>query len=137
VNRTRRTKAVSENGKIKVRTGIPFSMTPVITRHLSPDADIRHQPFEEARLADGFFDVVISNIPFGNYKPFDRNSRTGNSVIHDYFFAKALDKVRPGGMVLFITSKGTMDRSGVSMGLLHSCSTGDCVSSTLSHFTPL
>ena len=61
-------------------------------------------PFEEAKLADGFFDVAISNIPFGDYKPFDPQLKSWGFVIHDYFFAKALDKVRPGGLVLFITS---------------------------------
>ena len=71
---------------------------------------IRHQPFEEARLADGFYDVAISNIPFGDYKPFDPNFKNWKFVIHDYFIAKALDKVRPGGLLLFITSKGTMDK---------------------------
>jgi SAM-dependent methyltransferase len=92
-------------------TGIEIdSITSRLTRQLYPDADIRHQPFEEARLADGFYDVAISNIPFGDYKPFDPQFKNWNFVIHDYFFAKALDKVRPGGLVLFITSKGTMDK---------------------------
>ena len=92
-------------------TGVEIdSITARIARHLYPDADIRHQPFEEARLADGFYDVAISNIPFGDYKPFDPQFKNWNFVIHDYFFAKALDKVRPGGLVLFVTSKGTMDK---------------------------
>ena len=92
-------------------TGVEIdSVTTRITKLLYPDADIRHQPFEEAKLADGFFDVAISNIPFGDYKPFDPQFKNWNFVIHDYFFAKALDKVRPGGLMLFITSKGTMDK---------------------------
>lgn len=92
-------------------TGIEIdSVTTRITRLLYPDADLRQQPFEDARLADGFFDVAISNIPFGDYKPFDPQFKSWGFVIHDYFFAKALDKVRPGGLVLFITSKGTMDK---------------------------
>ena len=92
-------------------TGVEIdSVTTLITKLLYSDADIRHQPFEEARLADGFFDVAISNIPFGDYKPFDPQFKSWGFVIHDYFFAKALDKVRPGGLVLFITSKGTMDK---------------------------
>ncbi len=92
-------------------TGVEIdSITARLTTALYPDADIRHQPFEEARLADNFYDVAISNIPFGDYKPFDPRFKTWSFVIHDYFFAKALDKVRPGGLILFITSKGTMDK---------------------------
>ena len=92
-------------------TGIEIdSITARLTRALYPDADIRHQPFEEARLADGFYDVAISNIPFGDYKPFDPCFKAWHFVIHDYFFAKAMDKVRPGGLVVFITSKGTLDK---------------------------
>lgn len=92
-------------------TGIEIdSITTRIARRLYPDADIRHQPFEDSKLADGFFDVAISNIPFGDYKPFDPQFKSWKFVIHDYFVAKTLDKVRPGGLVLFITSKGTMDK---------------------------
>ena len=92
-------------------TGIEIdSVTARLTKALYPDADIRHQPFEEARLADAFYDVAISNIPFGDYKPFDPRFKAWHFVIHDYFFAKALDKVRPGGLVVFITSKGTLDK---------------------------
>jgi N12 class adenine-specific DNA methylase len=92
-------------------TGIEIdSITTRIAKLLYPDADIRHQPFEEARLADGFFDVAISNIPFGDYSPFDPQFKLWGFKIHDYFFAKTLDKVRPGGLILFITSKGTMDK---------------------------
>jgi N12 class adenine-specific DNA methylase/adenine-specific DNA methylase len=92
-------------------TGIEIdSITTRLTKLVYPDADIRHQPFEEARLADGYFDAAISNIPFGDYKPFDPNFKKWKFVIHDYFFAKALDKVRPGGLVLFVTSCGTLDK---------------------------
>lgn len=92
-------------------TGIEIdSITTRLTKRLYPDADLRHQPFEEARLADGYFDVAISNIPFGDYKPFDPRFKNWNFVIHDYFFAKSLDKVRPGGLVLFVTSRGTLDK---------------------------
>jgi N12 class adenine-specific DNA methylase/SAM-dependent methyltransferase/TolA-binding protein len=92
-------------------TGIEIdSITARLARQLYPDADIRQQPFEEARLAEGYYDVAISNIPFGDYKPFDPAFKNWNFVIHDYFFAKALDKVRPGGVILFVTSKGTMDK---------------------------
>ena len=86
------------------------SVTVRLAKLLYPDSDIRHQPFEEARLADGFYDVAISNIPFGNYKPFDPRFKAWHFVIHDYFFAAALEKVRPGGLILFITSRGTLDK---------------------------
>jgi N12 class adenine-specific DNA methylase len=92
-------------------TGVEIdSLTARLARMLYPDADIRHQPFEEARLADGFYDVAISNIPFGDYKPFDPRFKSWNFVIHDYFFAAALHKLRPGGLLLFITSRGTLDK---------------------------
>ncbi|HEY3915964.1 MAG TPA: methyltransferase domain-containing protein [Verrucomicrobiae bacterium] len=92
-------------------TGVEIdSITARLARTLYPDADIRHQPFEESKLADGFYDVVISNIPFGDYKPYDPRFKKWNFVIHDYFFASSLEKVRPGGLVLFVTSKGTFDK---------------------------
>ncbi len=92
-------------------TGIEIDLlTARIAKALYPDADVRHQPFEEARLADGFYDVAISNIPFGDYQPFDPRFNVFKFPIHDYFFAAALEKVRPGGLLLFITSKGTLDK---------------------------
>ena len=92
-------------------TGIEIdSITARLARLLYPDADIRHGPFEESKLADGFFDVAISNIPFGNYRPCDPRFKSWKFLIHDYFFAAALDKVRPGGLILFITSRGTFDK---------------------------
>ena len=92
-------------------TGVEIdAITLRLAKLLYPDADLRHQPFEETKLADGFYDVAISNIPFGDYKPFDARFKQWNFLIHDYFFAAALAKVRPGGLVLFITSKGTLDK---------------------------
>ena len=92
-------------------TGIEIdSITARLAKLLYPDADIRCQPFEESRLADGYYDIALGNIPFGNYKPFDPRFKGWNFLIHDYFFAAALDKVRPGGLLLFITSKGTLDK---------------------------
>ncbi len=92
-------------------TGIEIDpLTAGIARLLYPDANIRQQGFEQSRLSDGGFDLVISNVPFGNYKVFDPEFNRHNFLIHDYFFAKALDKARPGGMVAFITSMGTMDK---------------------------
>jgi len=72
--------------------------------------------FERTRLPEGFFDLAIGNIPFGNYKvPEMRNVTYQNFLIHDYFFAKALDLVRPGGLVVFITSSGTFDKNDESV----------------------
>ncbi len=81
-----------------------------LAKLLYPDADIRHQPFEQSKLADGYFDVAIGNIPFGDYKPFDPRFKGWNFLIHDYFFAAALEKVRSGGLIMFISSKGTLDK---------------------------
>ena len=92
-------------------TGIEIdSVTARLAKLLYPDADIRCQPFEESRLADGCYDIALGNIPFGDYQPFDPRFKGWNFLIHDYFFAAALDKVRPGGLILFITSKGTLDK---------------------------
>ena len=92
-------------------TGIEIdSVTARLAKLLYPDADIRHKPFEESVLPDGGFDVAIGNIPFGNYKPFDPRFKGWNFLIHDYFFAAALGKVRHGGLITFITSKGTLDK---------------------------
>src|SRR5437899_10668298 len=86
-------------------------MNAEIARQLSPDADMRNQAFENAPLADSFFDLAISNIPFGDYKPYDTRFNEHGFLIHDYFFAATLEKVRPGGLVIFITSRGTMDKA--------------------------
>jgi N12 class adenine-specific DNA methylase/TolA-binding protein len=92
-------------------TGIEIdSVTARLAKLLYPDADLRHQPFEESRLPDGFYDVAIGNVPFGSYVPYDPRFKAWKFVIHDYFFAAALEKVRPGGLILFITSKGTLDK---------------------------
>jgi N12 class adenine-specific DNA methylase len=92
-------------------TGIEIDLiTARIARTLYPDADIRAQPFEQSKLADGFYDLAISNVPFGDYPVHDPRWNDYKLPIHDYFFAAALDKVRPGGLVMFITSRGTMDK---------------------------
>jgi hypothetical protein len=92
-------------------TGVEIdSVTARLAKLLYPDTDIRHQPFEETKLADRFYDLAISNIPFGDYRPFDARFKSWSFVIHDYFFAATLEKVRPGGLILFITSKGTLDK---------------------------
>jgi len=92
-------------------TGIEIDpLTARIAKALYPDADIRGQPFEQTKLADGFYDLAISNVPFGDYTVHDPRWNNYKFPIHDYFFAAALEKVRPGGLLMFITSRGTMDK---------------------------
>ncbi len=81
-----------------------------IAKQLYPKADIKISGFEKTDYSNDFFDVAVGNVPFGQYKVSDRQYDKNNFLIHDYFFAKALDKVRPGGVVAFVTSKGTMDK---------------------------
>lgn len=71
---------------------------------------IAAQPFEEANIPDSFFDAIVGNVPFGDLKVNDKRYNKHNFLIHDYFFAKSLDKLRPGGVMALITSKGTMDK---------------------------
>jgi SAM-dependent methyltransferase len=92
-------------------TGIEIDpLTARIAKALYPDADIRAQPFEQTKIADGFYDLAISNVPFGDYTVHDPRFNNYKFSIHDYFFAAALEKVRPGGLLMFITSRGTMDK---------------------------
>ena len=81
-----------------------------IARQLYPKADIKISGFEKTDYPNDFFDVAVGNVPFGQYKVADKQYDKNNFLIHDYFFAKTLDKVRPGGVVAFVTSKGTMDK---------------------------
>lgn len=81
-----------------------------IARQLYQTANIAMEGFEETSLPDSFFDLAIGNVPFGNYGVVDKRYDKHHFLIHDYFFAKTLDKVRPGGVVAFITSSGTMDK---------------------------
>ncbi len=81
-----------------------------IAKQLYPQADVEISGFEKTDYPNDFFDVAVGNVPFGQYKVADRQYDKNNFLIHDYFFAKALDKVRPGGVVAFVTSKGTMDK---------------------------
>ena len=85
-----------------------------IARQLYPKADVKITGFEKTDYPGDFFDVAIGNVPFGQYKVPDRAYDKHNFLIHDYFFAKTLDKVRPGGVVAFVTSKGTMDKKSLS-----------------------
>ena len=81
-----------------------------IAQQLYQKTSIAAQPFEEANIPDSFFDAVIGNVPFGDIRVNDRRYNKHNFLIHDYFFAKSLDKLRPGGVMALITSKGTMDK---------------------------
>lgn len=87
------------------------SITGRIAKQLYPQADVQIKGFEKTDYPNDFFDVAIGNVPFGQYKVADKQYDKNNFLIHDYFFAKTLDKVRPGGVVAFITSKGTMDKA--------------------------
>lgn len=82
-----------------------------IAKQLYPHANIQICGFEKTTYPDNFFDLAIGNVPFGQYKVVDKKYDRNKFLIHDYFFAKTLDKVRPGGIVAFITSKGTLDKS--------------------------
>ena len=86
------------------------SITGRIAKQLYPQADIRVQGYEKAAFADNFFDAAVGNVPFGNYGVADKRYDKERFLIHDYFFAKTLDKVAPNGIVAFITSKGTLDK---------------------------
>lgn len=81
-----------------------------IAKKLYPNADIRISGYENADYPNDFFDIAIGNVPFGNYKVNDKKYDKQNFMVHDYFFAKTLDKVRSGGIVAFVTSKGTLDK---------------------------
>ena len=81
-----------------------------IARQLYQKNTIAVKGYEEVELPDSFFDVALGNVPFGDFKLTDRRYDKNNFLIHDYFFAKTLDKVRPNGVIAFITSKGTMDK---------------------------
>lgn len=85
-------------------------LTGRIAKQLYQKADITIDGFENTSYPDDFFDLAVGNVPFGEYKVHDKRYDRQNLLIHDYFITKTLDKVRPGGIVAFITSKGTMDK---------------------------
>ena len=87
------------------------SISGKIAKQLYQKANIKVQGYEKADLPDSFFDIAIGNVPFGDFKINDKRYDKNNFLIHDYFFAKTLDKVRPGGVIAFVTSKGTMDKA--------------------------
>lgn len=81
-----------------------------IAQQLYQKSSIAAQGYEEANLPDSFFDAVVGNVPFGDFKLADKRYDRQSFLIHDYFFAKSLDKLRPGGIMALVTSKGTMDK---------------------------
>jgi N12 class adenine-specific DNA methylase len=85
-------------------------VTAAIAKQLYQTADIRTTGFEDTDFPDSFFDLAVGNVPFGSYQIADKRYDKHHWNIHDYFFGKTLDKVRPGGIVAFITSKGTLDK---------------------------
>ena len=86
-------------------------LTGEIAKQLYQKAKIAVEGFEDTKLPDNHFDVVLGNVPFGEFKVDDSRYNAQKFLIHDYFFAKALDKVRTGGVVMFVTTKGTMDKA--------------------------
>ena len=86
-----------------------------ISKQLYQKADIQIKGFEDANLPENYYDVVIGNVPFGNHSVYDPVHNKENFLIHDYFFSRALDKVREGGIVAFITTKGTMDKKNTTV----------------------
>ena len=86
------------------------SISSRIAQQLYQNSSIASRGYEATDLPDSFFDCAIGNVPFGQFKVLDKRYDKHNFLIHDYFFARTLDKVRPGGIVAFITSKGTLDK---------------------------
>lgn len=86
-----------------------------IARQLYQKSTVAVQGYEDTNLPNSFFDVAVGNVPFGDFKVLDKKYDKHKFLIHDYFFAKTLDKVRPGGVIAFITSKGTFDKENPSV----------------------
>ena len=101
-----------ESMKDSQLTGVELdSISGRIARKLYPNADIKITGYENTKFADNSFDVAVGNVPFGDYSLHDKRYDKDHLLIHDYFFVKSLDKVRPGGVVAFVTSKGTLDKA--------------------------
>lgn len=98
------------NDKLKIYGVEKDIISGNIARQLYQKSSITVKGFEEVNYSNSFFDVAIGNVPFANIQPNDKKYNLKNFLIHDYFFAKAIDKVRPGGILAFITSQGFMDR---------------------------
>ncbi|MDO5714215.1 MAG: helicase-related protein [Tissierellia bacterium] len=86
------------------------SLSGTIAKQLYPNSNIQITGFEDTQFSNNLFDIAVGNIPFGEYKVRDREYEKNNFLIHDYFFAKTLDKIRSGGVLAFVTSSGTMDK---------------------------
>src|SRR6266567_825156 len=99
------------------RVGVELdTITASIAKNLYPDSTILAQGFETAPVPDGYFDVIVGNVPFGDYPVHDPTmQRSLTRAIHDYFFAKSLEKVRPGGVMALITSRYTMDKQDATI----------------------
>ena len=92
-------------------TGVEIDpLTARLAQALYPDADIRSQAFENVTLPTNAFDLAVSNVPFGDYSPFDPKLNPRKFPIHDYYFVAAAERVRTGGLVAFVTSRGTLDK---------------------------
>ena len=92
-------------------TGIDLDITTAaIAKQLFPESNIQNMPYQKSKTPDNFYDLVISNVPFADIKIADRRYNQFNPNLHDYYFLKMLDQVRPGGIVMAITSSGTMDK---------------------------
>ena len=101
-----------ESMKDSQLTGVELdSISGRIARKLYPNADIKITGYENTKFADNSFDVAVGNVPFGDYSLHDKRYEKDHLLIYDYFFVKTLDKVRPGGIVAFVTSKGTLDKA--------------------------
>lgn len=101
-----------ESMKDSQLTGVELdSISGRIARKLYPNADIKITGYENTKFADNSFDVAVGNVPFGDYSLHDKRYDKDHLLIHEYFFVKTLDKVRPGGIVAFVTSKGTLDKA--------------------------
>lgn len=91
------------------------SLTGRIAKQLYPDADIQIKGFEKTNFANDSFDAAVGNVPFGDYRLDDKDYNKHKFYIHDYFVAKSIDKVRPGGVIAVVTAKGTMDKENPEM----------------------
>ena len=98
------------NDKLKIYGVEKDDLSGRIARQLYQRSSIAIQGFEDMNYSDSFFDVVVGNVPFGDFPVFDKKYNQYHFVIHDYFFAKTIDKIRPGGIIALITSKGTLDK---------------------------
>ena len=108
--------AMPENMRNSELHGVELdSLTGRIAKQLYPDADIQIKGFEKTKFENDSFDAVVGNVPFGDYKVDDKDYNKHKFYIHDYFVAKSIDKVRPGGVLAVVTSKGTMDKENSEM----------------------